>query len=157
MALNPLLARVYYSLQDTKTPMLNGVISVGINIVLNLILVRYMAHSGLALATSIATTIATILLLFGLKKKIGSLGTKGYITTLFKTGLASVIMGLVAYLIYHGMYGVPGVSKLYNLVSLLVAIGVGVVVYLVLCYVFKVEEVRDVVGKVRERFIGDRS
>ncbi len=60
-------------------------------------------------------------------------------------------MGIVAYLIYHGMYGVLGVSKLYNLISLLVAVGVGVVVYLVLCYVFGVEEVRDVVGKVRER------
>ena len=50
------------------------------------------------------------------------------------------------------MYGILGVSKIYNLVSLLVAVGVGVVVYLVLCYLFKVEEVRDVVGKVRERF-----
>lgn len=153
MALNPLFARVYYSLQDTKTPMLNGAISVLINIILNLILVRYMAHSGLALATSIATTIATIMLLYGLKKKIGSLGTKGYITTLLKTGLASGIMGLVAYLIYQVMYEVLGVSKLYNLVSLLVAIGVGVIVYLVLCYVFKVDEVREVVGKVKDRLV----
>lgn len=152
MALRLLLTRVYYSLQDTKTPMVNGAISVVFNIVLNLILVKFMAHSGLALATSIATTIATLLLLNGLKKKIGSLGTKGYITTFLKTGLASGIMGVVAYLIYHGMYGALGVSKLYNLISLLVAVGVGVVVYLVLCYLFKVEEVRDVVGKVRERF-----
>lgn len=152
MGMRILLTRVYYSLQDTKTPMVNGAISVAFNVVLNLILVKFMAHSGLALATSIATTIATLLLLYGLKKKIGSLGTKGYITTFIKTGLASGVMGVVAYLIYHGMYGILGVSKIYNLVSLLVAVGVGVVVYLVLCYLFKVEEVRDVVGKVRERF-----
>ena len=151
MSLNLLLTRVYYSLQDTKTPMVNGAISVVFNIVLNLILVKFMAHSGLALATSIATTIATLLLLNGLKKKIGSLGTKGYITTFIKTGLASGIMGGVTYLIYHGTYGLLGVSKLYNLISLLVAVGVGVIVYLVLCYVFGVEEVMDVVGKVRER------
>lgn len=153
MALNPLLAKVYYSLQDTKTPMLNGVISVVINIVLNLILIRYMAHAGLALATSIATTIATIMLLYGLKKKIGSLGTKAYITTFLKPGLASGIMGVVAYFIYHGIYGILGVSKLYNLVSLLVAVGIGVVVYVVLCYLFKVEEVREVVGKVKDRLV----
>lgn len=152
MALRLLLTRVYYSLQDTKTPMVNGAISVVFNIVLNLILVKFMAHSGLALATSIATTIATFLLLHGLKKKIGSLGTKGYITTFLKTGLASGVMGLVAYLIYNGLYRALGVSKLYNLVSLLVAVGAGIVVYLVLCYVFKVEEVRDVVEKIRERF-----
>lgn len=157
MALNLLLTRVYYSLQDTKTPMVNGAISVVINIVLNLILVKFMAHSGLALATSIANTIATLLLLYGLKKKIGSLGTKGYIITFFKTGLASGIMGLVVYLIYHGMYGVLGVSKLYNLISLLVAVLIAAIVYVILCYVFKVEEVRDIVNKIKNRFIRDRS
>lgn len=67
-------------------------------------------------------------------------------------GLASGVMGVVAYLIYHGMYGVLGVSKLYNLLSLLMAVGVGVVVYVALCYVFGVEEVRDVIGKVKGRF-----
>lgn len=151
MALNLLLTRVYYSLQDTKTPMINGAISVGFNIVLNLILAKYMAHAGLALATSIATTIGTFLLLTGLKKKIGSLGTKAYINTFFKTGLASGIMGIAAYVIYHGLYRVLGVSKLYNLISLLVAVLISAIVYVVLCYIFKVEEVRDVMHKIKER------
>lgn len=151
MALRLLLTRVYYSLQDTRTPMINGGISVIFNIVLSIILVEFMDHSGLALATSIATIITVLLLLYGLKKKIGSLGSKGYIVVLFKTGLASVIMGVVSYFIYHGLYAILGISKLYNLVSLLVAAGVGVLVYGVLCYVFKVEEVRDLVGKIRTR------
>ncbi len=69
MALRLLITRVYYSLQDTKTPMINGAISVGFNIVLNLMLVQYMGHAGLAFATSIATTIATILMFYGLKKR----------------------------------------------------------------------------------------
>jgi len=152
MAIRLLLSRVYFSRQDTKTPMVNGAISVGINVVLNLILVKFMAHRGLALATSIATTTATFLLLYGLKKEIGSLGTKGYITTFLKTGLASGLVGVVAYLVYHGMSGVLRGSKTYNLIALLVAIGVGAVLYLVLCYLLKVKEVRDIVGKVRERF-----
>lgn len=151
-SLRLLITRVYYSLQDTRTPMVNGAMAVGLNIILNLILVKYMAHGGLAFATSISNTVATLLMFYGLKKKIGSLGTKGYITTFFKSGLASAVMGVVAYLIYHRLYGMLGVSKLYNLVSLLVAVGIGVIVYGVLCYVFKVEEARDIVGKVRQRF-----
>ncbi|WMM24319.1 murein biosynthesis integral membrane protein MurJ [Tissierella sp. MB52-C2] len=151
-ALRLLVTRVYYSLQDTKTPMINGAISVGFNIVLNLILVKYMAHAGLALATSIAITIATIMLLYGLKKKIGSLGTKEYMITFLKTGLASVIMGLVAYIVYYVLYGILGASKLYNLVSLLVAVGLAVIVYGVLCYLFRIDEVRDMVDRIRERF-----
>lgn len=151
MALRLLITRVYYSLQDTKTPMINGAISVGFNIVLNLILVQYMEHAGLALATSMATTIATILMFYGLKKKIGSLGTLSYIKCGLKTGLISVIMGVVAYAVYHGLYGILGVSKLYNLISLLVSVGLAVIVYGVLCYIFKIEEVRDIVDKVMSR------
>lgn len=151
LALRLLITRVYYSLQDTKTPMINGALAVGVNIILSLILVQFMAHSGLALGTSIANTVATLLMFYGLKRKIGSLGTVGYITTFIKSGLASVIMGVVAYMIYHGLYGMLGVSKLYNLISLLVAVGLAVIVYGVLCYVFRIEEVRDLVDKVVSR------
>lgn len=151
MALRLLITRVYYSLQDTKTPMINGAISVGFNIILNLILVQFMAHAGLAFATSIATTIATLLMFYGLKEKISSLGTKGYIITFIKSGLASLIMGVVAYVVYYGLYGTLGVSKLYNFISLLVAVGLAMIVYVVLCYIFKIEEVRDIVDKVIKR------
>ena len=74
-SLRLLTTRVYYSLQDTKTPMVNGGLSVGLNIVLSLILVRFMAHAGLALATSISSTAAVLLMIYGLIKKISSLGT----------------------------------------------------------------------------------
>lgn len=152
-SLRLLTTRVYYSLQDTKTPMVNGVLSVGLNIVLSLILVRFMAHAGLAFATSISSSFAVLLMFYDLKRKIDSLGTKGYIKIFIKSGVASAIMGVVAYVVYHGLYGILGASTIYNLISLLVAVGFGVLVYGVLCYVFRVEEVRDVVGKVKDRLI----
>lgn len=145
MALRLLITRVYYSLQDTKTPMVNGVISVGFDIILNLILFKFMAHAGLALATSIAT----LLMFYSLKKKIGSLGTVSYIKCGLKSGVASLVMGAVAYFTYHRLYTVSGVGIVGNLVSLVVAVGLGVVVYGVLCYLFGVEEVRDLFGKVK--------
>ena len=48
------------------------------------------------------------------------------------------------------LYGYLGVSKLYNLISLLAAAGIEAVAYGVLCYVFKVEEVSNIVHKVRD-------
>lgn len=153
MSLRTLLNKVYFSLQDTKTPMINGVISVSLNIIFNLILVQFMAHAGLALATSIAITIATLLLFYGLKKKIGSLGTLSYLKCGLKASLASAIMGVSAYLVYNGLYKTLGESKLYNLVSLLAATGTGVVVYGVLCYVLGVEEARVIIGKVKDRIM----
>lgn len=152
-SLRLLTTKIYYSLQDTRTPMVNGGVSVGLNIVLSLIFVRYMNHAGLAFATSISSTAAVLLMFYGLKKKIGSLGTKGYIITFIKSGLVSVVMGAVAYFAYTGLYGVLGVSKLYNMISLLVAAGIGVVVYGLLCYAFGIDEVRIVVAKVRKRLL----
>lgn len=153
MALRLFITRVYYSLQDTKTPMINSAISVGFNIILNLILMQSMAHTGLALATSICTTTATLLMFYDLRKKIGSLGALSYIKCGLKAGLASVIMGIVAYVVYNGLYGLLGISKLYNLVSLLVAVGSAIIVYGILCYLFKIEEVRDIVDRAKMRII----
>ncbi len=64
-----MLNRVYYSFQDTKTPMINGALAVGLNVVLNLLLIKPMGHSGLALATSISATFTTLLLFVDLRKK----------------------------------------------------------------------------------------
>lgn len=150
LAVKSFLNRVYYSLQDTRTPMVNGGIAVVINVVLNIILVKYMAHSGLALATSISATVTAILLLYGLRKKIGSIGIKGYIRTFIKSGLASAIMGSIEYFTYHLIYGELGVSQLHNMISLLVSIIIGGVVYLILCYFLKVGIIMDIAKKIRK-------
>lgn len=103
MALKIMLSKVFYSLQDTRTPMINGAIAVGINIGLNLILVRFMAHRGLALATSISAIFTTILLINSLRKKLGNIDIKGYLSCFIKSTIASIIMGIVVYVIYNGL------------------------------------------------------
>ena len=40
--LRDIINKVFYSLQDTKTPMINGAIAMGLNIVLNIIFVKFM-------------------------------------------------------------------------------------------------------------------
>lgn len=57
------LNKVFYSMKDTKTPMINGTIAVAVNIGLNVVLVRRFEYLGLAFATSISATVCTILLL----------------------------------------------------------------------------------------------
>lgn len=151
-SLRLLITRVYYSLQDTRTPMVNGIFSIFIGILLNLILVRFMAHSGLAFATSISTTIATFFMFYRLRKQIGSLGYKSYIITFIKSGLSSAIVGVVAYFIYHGLYARLEFSNVNNLISLLVAIGLSIIVYIILCYIFKVDEVREIIDRTKQIF-----
>ena len=63
------LSRVFYSLQDTKTPMINSFIALGINIVLNFALINFMQHRGLALATSISAIATSLFLPLQIKRE----------------------------------------------------------------------------------------
>ena len=80
-ALRDVIGKVFYSIQDTKTPMINGTISVIINIILNIILIRFLGHAGLALATSISALICIVLFFRSLSEKIGYFGQDKIIDT----------------------------------------------------------------------------
>ncbi|WP_333638002.1 murein biosynthesis integral membrane protein MurJ [Tissierella praeacuta] len=139
-SLRLMLNRVYYSLQDTKTPMVNGMIAVIINLILNLLLIKPMAHMGLALATSISATITTIMLFLSLRRKIGSIGLIKYLICFIKTLAASLCMGVVVFLIYYKLGAIIVTTKVMKMLLLLVSVAVGAVVYFILCVVFKVKE-----------------
>ncbi len=153
MGLNLLITKVYYSLQDTKTPMVYGIVSVAINILLNFILVRYLAHKGLALATSIATTISTLLMFYRLKVKIGALGSVKYIRCAVKAGAASIITGVASYTTYHWMSSALISGNMNSLFSLLTAVGTGFSVYVSLCYLLRVEEIGIIIERVRQQLL----
>lgn len=149
MSIRLIASRAYYAFQDSKTVMTNSAITVGMNIILNLVLMPLLGIGGLALATSISVTISTVVLFYGLKKQLGQLGLKQYLTIAIKCGLASLAMGAVSYLVYTGIISILPMSNLYNAVALFVAVGVGAIVYSVLCYVLKVDEVRNVVSRIK--------
>ena len=93
--LRDILGKVFYALQDTKTPMINGAIAMVMNIVLNIILVKYLQLAGLALATSISAIVCIFLLFGSLNKKIGYFGQDKIIKTTIKSIVSAAVMGLI--------------------------------------------------------------
>lgn len=144
--LREILYRAFYSMQNTKTPMINASLSVVMNIILNLILSKFLGLGGLALATSLSALFGTGLLFISLRKKIGPFGMKNTIISLIKIVLSSLGMGVVAYLTYQIL--LPRVS---GNRSLLVSIGVGTIVYFIFVYFMKIEEVDTLANLVRKR------
>lgn len=140
------LARGFYSIQDTKTPMINATIGVFLNIVLNIILSRFMGIGGLALATSISATCTTILLFISLRKKIGAFGIKNISISFFKILFASFIMGGFAKLSFNYLSAYLSQNS-----SLLMSIGVGAVSYFVIIYFMKIEDIDLIVGSVKKK------
>lgn len=138
--LREIVARAFYSLHDTKTPMINGAIAMIINIVLNVILSVYLGINGLALATSISAIVCTILLCIQLKNKIGSFGLANVMASSTKILLASICMGIIAKLAYNILLYIFGLS-----LALLFSIGIGIIIYSVLIYFLRIEDAETIV------------
>ena len=151
IGIKALLTRIFYALQDTKTPMINSVYALVSNVILNLILVRFLDHNGLALATSITTTVTAGLLLYELRKKIGPLGLSAMIESSVKILASSVAMGIVVYILYHSVVVGLEPTRFVELVFLAGIVGVALVVYLGCLYLFKVEELTFLIDNVKKQ------
>ena len=89
-----IFAPVFLSMGDTKTPVKAGVVAMTSNIVLNLILVQYFGHVGLAVATSISALINAALLYFFLVKQSIYKFNNAFYKMLIKVLFATIIMAL---------------------------------------------------------------
>jgi putative peptidoglycan lipid II flippase len=96
-----ILARAFYALGDTKTPMLISLASLTLNVVLAALLVVPLRQGGLGVANT-ATSICNVwLLLFALRKKLGKLEMETLRATLRPLALAGMLSGLMAWLAWQ--------------------------------------------------------
>ena len=93
------LAPGYFARQNMKTPVRFGVVSLVVNMVLNLILIWHLKHVGLALATSIAAFLNAGLLFAGLKRQKVLRPAPEWAGIIWKVLTAVVIMGVCLVLI----------------------------------------------------------
>ena len=137
-----LLNKIFYSLKDTKTPMINGTITVLLNILLNIVFIKFMGHIGLALATSISSILCTVLMFKDLKKLIKGFNNYNTIYTLIKSLVASIFMGTIVKLVYTGIIAI-GVSSTVNLISIGISILIGSIIYILVLVILRVDEIKD--------------
>lgn len=149
--LRDLLNRVFYSLKDTKTPMVNGAMSMGMNIILNFILVKYFKIAGLALATSISSIICIVFLLVSLEKKIGYFGQDKIFKTTIKSIIAAIIMGFGTYTSYNYLNIYLDNEFIFEFMKLIISIIIGIIIYGVMIISLKVEEVNSIISIVKKR------
>ncbi|EMT39373.1 integral membrane protein MviN [Thermoanaerobacter thermohydrosulfuricus WC1] len=128
--LRDVLSRSFYSMKDTKTPMINGAMAVLLNIALNLILVRYLKLGGLALSTSIAAIFTTFLLFTSLKRKLGKIGGKYMFMSFIKAMFAAIVMGVIVHFMYNNLIvKMPSDKRIYEVIVLFITILVGAIIY----------------------------
>lgn len=142
--LRDILGKIFYSLQDTKTPMINGIIAMVLNIVLNLAFVKYtnMGLGGLAFATSISSLVTIALLSVSLRRKIGAFGGKKIISVLIKSIIAALLMALVTKFTYNAIDAFLSAGFIQDAIKLAISVGLGAIVYAISIIVLRVDEVK---------------
>ncbi|MBU1291554.1 polysaccharide biosynthesis C-terminal domain-containing protein, partial [bacterium] len=145
-----LITMSFYALKDAKTPVKIGIYIVFINIALDLILVRYLAHSGLALATSVAAIINLIILLKVLQDKIGDIELKSQASFLIKIIISSICLGIVCVLVGNYFGNILDLNDKYNqIIQVTASIFSGGLVYFIISYILGVKEVRNLKQSIK--------
>jgi murein biosynthesis integral membrane protein MurJ len=135
-AVEAILVQFYFSMSDTKTPIAVGIGCVLLNILITVLLIKPLAHCGIALALSISKTVKILILYFLLKRKFADLHTADSLTFFMKSVAAVIPMGL---LIYYLSGQLPyldspnAVSRLLGLAAIVLA-GAGMYI-LALCII----------------------
>lgn len=144
--------RAFYSLQDTRTPMINGAFGILTNVILDIVLAKYIGIKGLTLATTSSIIVCTLLLITSLKKKIGITQTQETIKNTFKILSASLIMGVGVYFsnkYFMNMFsGFKG-----SVISVGISTLLGLIIYIVILEVVRVGEYIEMRDQFKSKFL----
>jgi putative peptidoglycan lipid II flippase len=142
----------FYSLKDSRTPVIVSSVSVAANLALNLWLVRIMSYRGLALGTSVAAVLNAVILLVLLGRRLEGLDSRRVLQSAAKVALASAFMGLAAGFTMQWLSSVlVGIGFGVRLVRVCASIGVGVVALILSARLLQIGEVDEALERVRRR------
>jgi putative peptidoglycan lipid II flippase len=148
IALKDYLMKCFVAIDNTRITMTSSVLSVLCNIFLSFLLAKVMGVGGIALATSIAMGIQTIILLSVLiiKVPIEKMVLRKFVIDLLKLSIALVTTYFIASISYSYFNGLNDILSFF-------VIGIIVVIlYLSVSMVIKIEEIYIVMRLISQKF-----
>ncbi len=153
-AITPLLARSFYAFSDTVTPLVVAIISELCTIIAALLLHKPLGVAGLALATSSGAFINAFGLYLCLRKKIKSLNEIALLQTVFRLTVAGLAMTLTVQLVKYPLSEVLDLNRFWGiLLHGLISGSLGILVYIAICWVLKVEELMNLGAALKKRWL----
>lgn len=133
--------RVFYAFKDTKIPMINGVISVAVNIVLSIWLSRIIGVAGVSWATSISMAFASCQLFYYLSKYIKGFSLKSSLPEYAKAIVGGIISSIIVYILKINI-------EINYLLSFIICGAATVLAYFFLLLIFRSKCIYELLGKV---------
>ncbi|MEW6349016.1 MAG: murein biosynthesis integral membrane protein MurJ [Thermodesulfobacteriota bacterium] len=149
------VTQAFFALKDTTTPLRIAVIAVVVNLAAGVLLMGPMAHSGLALATSLSASANLLILFFMLRQRLGQFPSGELVDSLLRVCGASALMAVALFWARPFGNWTLGFTSRNGFVLLGAIIG-GIAVFGIVAYLFRCRELNSVLGLVRRRTPGRR-
>ena len=150
------LARAFYSLSDTTTPMKISIFCLVVNLVLSAALLFMFRpgykQGGLGVANTLSSACNAALLLYALRKKLKTLEMKHLRETLGRLAVAGTAAGIVAFLgarFWEGSLGHSGIALKLGAVFVPAAIAGGI--YWAMALVFRIPAAREITALLTDK------
>jgi putative peptidoglycan lipid II flippase len=156
LSLTEVLARMFYAMKDTLTPVRIAIFAVALDAILSVFFVHVFPRSsgqgGLALATAIASTVQVIWLTLVLEPRLGGFGRESLLVTFRVAAFASFVMGMLLYVVLDPLVAIFAQHGLGALLTVSIGIGLGAATYAGVAYALQAPELQAVRGFLfRER------
>ena len=148
-----ILTRVFYATRDTRTPVITGVLTIVLNIILCALLIDSLGHGGLALSLSATTAAEAIILMGFLRARSGRVFAPGFLSWLGKVLMAALGMGVVIVVTVGWLNDVlaSDIPLAGQLLYFAVCMGLYVLTFVYLAWALGIPELHQSVAKVMAR------
>ncbi len=139
LAVNEVLSKSFFSMNDSKTPMRNSVLSMIVNIILAYVLFSVLGTNGLALAAAGGSIFNGGMNLVCMVRKNPGMFKRRDLLEIAKGAAAALVMGIAVWSMYNQLQPVFDEGMIMNILLAAICAGAGVVIYGVCCLLFRVE------------------
>ncbi len=146
LAINEVLSKTFFSMQESKIPMINSIISMVVNVVLAYVLYSVMQTNGLALATACGSICNAVLNAISMKRKYPDMMRKSDIVPILKSLVSTIVMAAAVFAIYRLIGGrFDGLSG--NIILLAICGGAGVIIYALMMLLTGSDEIKQLIKR----------
>ncbi len=155
-ALQAVICRAYFARQNGKIPLIAGIVSIAVNIVLCLLLADKMGVTGLAISSAAAATVNAVILIIPLEKAGSGFINKAFTVDIAKMTIATVIMAIAVLAVMKFLGSAEGADAgdLVKAIKAVVPAIIGFIIYFTMTIVFGVSEAKEAVGILKRRLSG---
>lgn len=145
-------ARSFYAQQDTKTPLYISLFTISLNIILAIwfSLGMSMGVYGLAWAAVIVSAIEVGILFYVMSRRIRGLFDAPFVSAVVRMASATGFMAIITYLLVSYLpLSATDEGFLASFPKFTLIVGLSLTFYIIVCRLFKLEEVQPIISRVR--------